>query len=75
MPSEYSSLRYASDIGRLLHAVFSGAVHSELDHILRGFKRDFSLDKLWNLTKRDLSRLSSEDFEIVTIKQESGVMI
>ena len=46
-----------------LHAIFSGAVHSELDRILRGLKRDCSIQKLWNLTKRNFRKITPDDFE------------
>ena len=50
-------------LGANMHAVFSGAVHSELDRILRGLKREASLEKLVSLTKRDMGRIGDDHFE------------
>lgn len=46
-----------------LFAVFSGAVHSELDRILKGLKHDPTVEKLWNLTKRHFYKIKAEHFD------------
>ncbi|MDV2494787.1 MAG: DUF262 domain-containing protein [bacterium] len=46
-----------------IYAVFSGAVHSELDRILRGLKKDPSMQKLINLTRRDMGIIKPYFFE------------
>lgn len=55
-----------------VHAIFSGAVYSELDRIVRGLKREPSIKKLWKLTKRDFSKVKPEYFE--TRRKTGAVM-
>ena len=54
------------------HAIFSGTVHSKLDKILRGLKREPSVQKLINLTKRDMGKVMPHHFE--TRRKSGGVM-
>lgn len=55
-----------------VHAIFSGSVHTELDRIVRGLKREPSLKKLWNLTKKDLSKIRPAHFET---RRKSGAVM
>ena len=50
-------------LGANIHAIFSGAVHTELDRILRGLKREPSLRKLVNLTMKDMGNVKPYHFE------------
>jgi len=50
-------------LGANINGIFSGAVHSELDRILRGLKKEPSLDKLRDLTKRDMGLIKPHHFE------------
>jgi len=46
-----------------VHAIFSGSVYSELDRILRGLKKEASIKKLINLTKRDMGKIREGHFD------------
>lgn len=46
-----------------VNAIFSGAVHTKIDHILKGLKKDKSFEKLWNATRNDLYYMEPSDFE------------
>ncbi len=46
-----------------IHAVFSGAVYSELDRILRGLGKKPTIQKLINLTRRETGKIKPYHFE------------
>ena len=57
------------------HAYFSGSVYSKLDMILRKLKRAKygpSMTKLWQLTRRELPKLTEKDFEVR--RMSGGIM-
>lgn len=55
-----------------LFAIFSGAVHTQLDRILRKLKREPTVSKLWDLTKKEFSKITPEHFE--TGRKSGGAM-
>lgn len=55
-----------------VHSAFSGTVQSKLDQILRKLQTDPSIEKLWSVTRRDLAKLSENDFD--TARRSGAVM-
>jgi len=55
----FDALRLTANV----HAIFSGSVYSELDRILRGLKKEASIKKLINLTKRDMGKIREGHFD------------
>jgi hypothetical protein len=57
-----------------VHAYFSGSVHSTLDTLLRKLSKvnGSKLNKLWNITKKELPKLTADNFE--TKRQTGAVM-
>ena len=50
-----------------VRAYFSGAVHSEIDRLLRRLKKKMSVRELWNATARRLRNLAPRDWEVSRI--------
>jgi hypothetical protein len=50
-----------------VHAHFSGAVHTELDRILRLLQQGYSVKTLWASTYKQLKKLKPADFEVSRI--------
>ena len=46
-----------------IHQIFSGSAHTELDRILRNISREPTIDKLLNITKRDIGKIRPYHFE------------
>ena len=46
-----------------IYAIFSGAAHTKLDRILRSLKNNPTIDKLWNLTKKELGKVKPSHFD------------
>lgn len=46
-----------------LHAIFSGSVHTEMDRLLKGLKKEPSVEKLYNLTKKRMGKIEAGHFE------------
>jgi hypothetical protein len=55
-----------------LFAIFSGAVHTKLDNIVRKLKREPSVSRLWDFTKKEFSKIRPEHFE--TGRKSGGAM-
>lgn len=50
-----------------VRAHFSGAVHTEIDRLLRRLNESMSVRQLWKATSRDLRKLRTRDFEVSRI--------
>jgi len=50
-----------------VRAHFSGAVHTEIDRLLRRLKESMTVRQLWKATSRDLRKLKPRDFEVSRI--------
>lgn len=56
-----------------VHSYFSGSVHSELDKILRKLKNDPSIEQLWKITSRKLTKLRADDH--LQVSRRSGPLM
>jgi hypothetical protein len=50
-----------------IRAHFSGAVHTEIDRLLRYLDKNMSVRQLWKVTRKDLHKLKPRDFEVSRI--------
>jgi len=55
-----------------LHAIFSGAVHSEMDRILKGLRQEPSIERLRNITRKKMGKIGTDHFE--TNRKSGAVM-
>jgi len=46
-----------------LYAIFSGAVHTKLNSILRGLEKETTVKRLWNLTRKELGKVKPDHFD------------